>query len=39
MPFNTSPRLDSLLAERINVSICNEKRSDTICIKPMLFNV
>ena len=37
MPFNTSTRLYSLLSERINVPICNEKRSDTICIKPMLF--
>ncbi len=37
MPFNTSTRLYSLLSERINVPICNEKMSDTICIKPMLF--
>ena len=37
MPFDTSTRLYSLLAERINVPIRNEKRSDTICIKPMLF--
>ena len=37
MPFDTSTRLYSLLAERINVPICNEKRSDAICIKPMLF--
>ena len=37
MPFNTSTRLYSVLAERINVSICSDKRSDAICIKPMLF--
>lgn len=35
MPFDTSTRLYSLLAERINVPICNKKRSDTICIKPI----
>lgn len=37
MPFDTSTRLYSLLAERINVPICNEKKSDTICVRPMLF--
>ena len=37
MPFDTSTRLYGLLAERIYVLIYNEKRSDTICIKPMLF--
>ena len=37
MPFDTSTRLYSLLAEMINVPICNEKRPNTICIKPMLF--
>lgn len=37
MPFGTSIRLWTLLAERINVPICKEKRSDTFCIKPMLF--
>ena len=37
MPFDTSTRLYSLLAERVNVPIRKEKRSDTICIKPMLF--
>lgn len=36
MPFDTSTRLYSLLAERINVPICNEKRSDTICVRPMI---
>lgn len=35
MPFDTSTRLFSLLAERINVPIRNEKRSDTNCIKPI----
>ena len=37
MPFGTSIRLWTLLAERINVPICKEKRPDTFCIKPMLF--
>lgn len=37
MPFDTSTRLYSLLAERIKFPIRKEKRSDTICIKPMLF--
>ena len=37
MPFDTSTKLYSLLAERIKFPICKEKRSDTICIKPMLF--
>ena len=37
MSFGTSTRLWMLLAERINIPICNEKRSDTNCIKPMLF--
>lgn len=35
MPFDTSTRLYSLLAERIKVPIRNEKRSDTNCIKPI----
>lgn len=37
MSFDTSTGLYSLLAARINVPIHKEKRSDTICIKPMLF--
>lgn len=36
MPFDTSTRLWNLVAERKNVPI-RKKRSDTICIKPMLF--
>lgn len=35
MPFGTSTRLYSLLAERINFPIRNEKRSDTIVSKPL----
>lgn len=35
MPFDTSTRLYSLLAERIKFPIRKEKRSDTICIKPI----
>lgn len=35
MSFDTYTRLYSLLAERINVPICKEKRSDTIRIKPI----
>ena len=37
MSFDTSTRLYGLLAGRIYVPIFNEKRSDTICIKPTLF--
>lgn len=37
MPFDTSTKLYSLLAERITVPIYNKKRSDTISIKPILF--
>jgi hypothetical protein len=36
MPFDISIRLYSLLAERIKFPICKEKRSDTICIKPIV---
>jgi len=35
MPFDTSTRLYSSLAEWINVPICKEKRSNIICIKPI----
>ena len=31
MSFDIYTRFYSLLAERINVPICKEKRSDTIC--------